>query len=148
MNNEDRVDLMLAYGMQLAGTPYRWGGNTPIFGLDCSGLVLELLRAVGFWGAQDASALALHKALRAKGCQTKRPEPGGVVFFGHTRETINHVAVCMSDALMIEAGGGGQDTTSLDAADRAGAFVRIRPISRRPDIADCLLPWEKTVAQA
>jgi len=34
-----RANNILFRAMALVGTPYRWGGNTPQSGFDCSGLV-------------------------------------------------------------------------------------------------------------
>src|SRR5690606_27148735 len=36
---EGRAQALLRRGLALLGTPYRWGGNSPDSGFDCSGLV-------------------------------------------------------------------------------------------------------------
>jgi cell wall-associated NlpC family hydrolase len=62
---------------------------------------------------------------------------GTLLFFGETATTptgISHIAFALDGKLMLEAGGGGSTTTSLEAAIKQGAFVRIRPISRRRDL--------------
>src|SRR4030042_825630 len=35
------------YAWGFLGLPYRWGGDDPIKGFDCSGLIVELLQGVG-----------------------------------------------------------------------------------------------------
>lgn len=141
MTAEELREEMIAYARTFIGTPYIWGGNNPITGFDCSGFVLEVLRAVGLGPTGDMNAQQLNKVLRDRGKNTiGAPQRGALLFFGQTRASITHVAICLSDTLMLEAGGGGSATTTPDLAAKAGAFVRVRPISRRPDRVDCLMP--------
>lgn len=135
--------LMRDYGMRFIGIPYIYGGNNPLQGLDCSGLVLELLTAAGLWHAGDASAQGVYNALRARGlrglAEGAAPQLGAVIFFGMNRTAISHIAFCISDTHMLEAGGGDHTTkTPADAAAR-GAFVRIRRQDRRADRVDVVM---------
>ena len=40
---------VLDYAYSFLGTPYRWGGDDPLTGIDCSGLALEVLKAAGIY---------------------------------------------------------------------------------------------------
>ena len=133
--------ILYDYAMKLVGLPYRWGGDDLIDGLDCSGLVIELLQSQGVLpGGYDASAKALFTELQRLGAQSHKPEFGVVSFFGSSVGTISHVSFCMSSSLMLEAGGGGSTTTSRELASEQNAYVRIRPIALRKDLLGSLFP--------
>lgn len=103
--------LMRAIG--LVGTPYRWGGNTPESGFDCSGLVNYVYR--------DVLSLSLPRTSRALAeyqGQRIRPErlaPGDLVFFGNGSE-VNHVGIYVGEGRFVHAPTSG-GTVRLDHID-------------------------------
>jgi cell wall-associated NlpC family hydrolase len=129
----------LTYLHRLLATPYRWGGDDPLLGFDCSGLVIEWLQATGVLPrGYEGRARDLHK--RFAGHATTGPLLGTLLFFGEGLEAISHVAIATDDFYMIEAGGGGSKTTDAAAAARDNAFVRVRPISWRRDLVAMVHP--------
>lgn len=111
-------------------------------GLDCSGFVQECLAAVGLDPAGDQTAQGLHDYFckSSRGDMARKLQPGAIAFFGAGPRSITHVALCLDDAHMIEAGGGGSKTTTKEDAIKQGAFVRIRPLARRKDLVAIYMP--------
>ncbi|NBW16396.1 MAG: peptidoglycan endopeptidase [Caulobacteraceae bacterium] len=125
------IDTLIRYAIRFVGVPYIYGGNNPMSGMDCSGFVCECLKAVGIVAShRDYSARDLFKLLKEReGCKvTRKVERGCVLFFGKKDSLISHVAIAISDKLMIESGGGDAGTISKEKAEKSNAFVRIRPI--------------------
>lgn len=122
------------------GIPYVYGGNNPLQGLDCSGLVCWVLKRFGMVKtAQDFSAAQLHTLLTTLGATSlETPEAGALLFFG--RKQITHIAIAIGSARMIEAGGGDHTTTNPALAAKAGAMVRRQMISSRADLYGILMP--------
>src|SRR5690606_37695830 len=79
-----RANDVLFRALGLVGTPYRYGGNTPQGGFDCSGLVGYVYR--------DAAGVALPRssqqiaAIQAPKVARGRLASGDLVFFGRGRE--------------------------------------------------------------
>lgn len=120
------------YLMRLLGTPYRWGGDDPMAGFDCSGLVVEFLQAAGVLPrGYDGSAQALCDHFPPL---EKDVRFGTLLFFGTGLKNITHVAIALNPTHMVEAGGGGSATTDLKAAEAQNAFIRVRPITWRSDL--------------
>lgn len=127
----DQRTLLEQYALKMLNLPYRWGGDNALSGYDCSGLVIELLKSQGMFKATDATAAKLAELYPAP----SKPQFGALAFFGTTKGTISHVAMCLNDTQMIEAGGGDSSITSKAVAEESGAWIRIRPIysgSRSP----------------
>jgi cell wall-associated NlpC family hydrolase len=103
--------LMRAIG--LVGTPYRYGGNTPQGGFDCSGLV-------GFVFA-DAAGLALPRSteaiarLPAASVSRERLAAGDLVLFADAGR-VSHIGIYVGDARFVHAPSAG-GTVRLDPLD-------------------------------
>lgn len=125
------------YAMKFIGCPYIWGGNGTgkcAGGFDCSGLVVECLQAFGIIPKIDLTAQGIYDILYnqliwsapGKG----KEKTGDILFFGKDAEHITHVAICIGDGLMVEAGGG---SSKCKTAATSTGMVRVRPISWRKD---------------
>jgi cell wall-associated NlpC family hydrolase len=114
------------------GLPYRWGGDDPMAGFDCSGLVVEGLQAVGVLKhGSDYTADALWNLLTEQHQVVALPRVGALAFFSNKQGQVSHVAICKNTWLMIEAGGGDSSTVDQASAVKQNAFIRIRPIGYR-----------------
>lgn len=120
-------------------TPYRWGGDDPAAGIDCSGLVIELLETAGILPrGYEATAQSIYEHFKDK--VTEAPRFGTLLFFGVSTAQITHTAFALNLDFMLEAGGGGSSTTDLAAAIKQNAFVRVRPLRWRKDRVACVHP--------
>jgi cell wall-associated NlpC family hydrolase len=139
-------DILLAYAMRFVGVPYKWGGDDPLLGIDCSGLVLELLKSQGLVPKSfDTTAQGLYK--KYESVKVFKASFGALVFFGADTSKITHVGFALDNKVMIEAGGGDSTTVNLLAAAEKNAFVKIRPILSRSDLVGIVRPryyWEET----
>lgn len=129
-----RTAALLVWDNQL-GIQYRWGGDDPIAGWDCSGFVQEGLRAVGLCDPKiDYSA---HELLwtRFKDYQhlSKDKLRPGCILFWENLETkkIYHTEVVWqvigNTVLTIGASGGTSGTVDEAQAITQNAYVKIRP---------------------
>lgn len=123
-------EFMVDYGMRFVGKPYIWGGSG-VIGFDCSGLVQECLAAVGLDPKGDQTANGLRIAFKSK--TVHAPDIGVLAFFG-TKESATHVALCIGNGLMLEAGGGGKACVDIKSANNLGAMVRVRALTNRNDL--------------
>mgnify|MGYP003621880082 FL=1 len=99
--------------LSLVGTPYRYGGNTPESGFDCSGLVNYVY--------SDMLALRLPRSSRElAGVQGPRLAPerlasGDLVFFGSSGN-VTHVGIYVGEGRFVHAPSTG-GTVRLDRLD-------------------------------
>ncbi len=134
------MELLRDYALSLLHTPYRWGGDDPS-GWDCSGLVQEILASCGLDPEGDQTAQSLFNYFEANGrSQWDVRGLGSLVFYGPSVTQVSHVAFMLDRHRIIEAGGGGSKTLTDKDAITQNAFVRVRHISRRADIAAVLKP--------
>jgi len=123
--------MLVDYGLKFLGTPYRWGGNSVLTGLDCSGFVQEVLASVGKDPRGDQTAQGLfNKLLTKTNYSPKNPGRNDLLFFGSDSSCITHVAIALGPTQMLEAGGGDSTTTNIEKAGERRAMVRVRPIRK------------------
>lgn len=96
---QDASEIAL-HAMGLLGIQYKYGGNSPESGLDCSGLVTHVFREA--WGA---TLPRTSTELSRVGTQVEKHElqPGDLVFFNTLRRAFSHVGIYLGDSKFIHA---------------------------------------------
>ena len=121
-------ELAVKIAFSYIGTPYLWDD---LYDFDCSGFVSEILKSIGSLGRKgDWTAHQLADLWQ----RTRSDDPGNLVFWRNGGGRVIHVEMCIGDGLAIGASGGGSKTTTLAAAIRQNAFIKIRPIHSRPKV--------------
>jgi len=77
---------------RLLGTPYLWGGRTPL-GFDCSGFVQQVLWEQGVCLPRDAHEQCL--ATRRSMLDARSLRLGDLVYFGTSRRAVGHVGLAL-----------------------------------------------------
>lgn len=119
--------------------PYIYGGQDPKVGLDCSGFVWNVLQDLKINPKEDLSAQGLYQYYLPNSLVVNpgQCDLGDLLFFGST-SGIHHVAIALNNKFMIEAAHGDSTITSIELAQKKGAYVNTSPISRMKDIYICL----------
>lgn len=133
------VEALCQYALTFVGVPYKWGGATPMAGIDCSGLVQVILLAAGMDPPGDQNAQALYDHLEKNG-RINAWGAGSIAFFGESVTKITHVAFCVNEYQMVEAAGGGSKVHSVQDAIDHEAFVKLTTIRRRKDLVAMIKP--------
>lgn len=131
------MELLLAYAFSWLGVPYKWGGSGRD-GIDCSGLVQELLKSVGIAPPVDSNCQALFEYYSTRGQQIPLPKAGALVFYGKDRMT--HIALAIDDTRIVEAGGGDSKVNTRADAIARNAWVRVRTFDHRSDVSAIIMP--------
>lgn len=118
------------YLWHFIGLPYRWGGDDPILGFDCSGLIVEVLQAVGLLPhGSDLTANGMW--IRWGKNVVARGYAGCLCLWFNPQGLATHVEMLVDEAYTVGASGGGSATTSPDAAAAQNAFIKQRPLGYR-----------------
>lgn len=95
-----RANDVLMRALGLVGTPYRYGGNTPEGGFDCSGLVVYVYReAAGLSLPRTSHAMSELDAPRVRRTGIAS---GDLVFFGSGRRA-THVGIYVGEGRFVHA---------------------------------------------
>ncbi|WP_449431563.1 C40 family peptidase [Pseudomonas putida] len=106
------ADDVLIRAIGLVGTPYRWGGNTPASGFDCSGLIGYVYR--------DAAGISLPRStremivMRAPTVDMGALQSGDLVFFATGGGSqVSHAGIYVGEGRFVHAPSAG-GTVRLD----------------------------------
>jgi cell wall-associated NlpC family hydrolase len=102
-------DISIA-AVGLVDVPYRFGGNTPRGGFDCSGLIVYVYN--------KAAGIKLPRTIQLMSSQGKSidgqpPAPGDLVFFNTTGEKYSHAGIYVGQGRFVHAPSAG-GTVRLD----------------------------------
>ncbi|MDH0748261.1 C40 family peptidase [Pseudomonas sp. GD03842] len=110
------ADDVLLRAIGLVGTPYRWGGNTPDSGFDCSGLIGYVYR--------DAAGILLPRStremisLRGPDIDRSQLQTGDLVFFAtNGGSNVSHAGIYVGEGRFVHAPATG-GTVKLDSLDK------------------------------
>jgi cell wall-associated NlpC family hydrolase len=104
---------VLIRAIGLVGTPYRYGGNTPDSGFDCSGLIGFVYRdAAGISLPRTTRAMS---ALRAPAVPRNALQPGDLLFFATAGgRSVSHAGIYVGEGRFVHAPSSG-GTVRLDS---------------------------------
>jgi len=104
-----RTNDVLIRAIGLVGTPYKWGGNTPEGGFDCSGLVNFVFRDMGRLSLPRTSRELA--AMPIPEVRDNRLAPGDLLLFGDG--SVSHVGIYVGGGRFVHAPNSG-GTVRLD----------------------------------
>ncbi|KAG8149506.1 C40 family peptidase [Burkholderia catarinensis] len=120
--------------MSLVGVPYRWGGNTPTSGFDCSGLVRYV---IGRAADVNLPRTTADMSGRGEPIEPDQVAPGDLIFFNTTGRPHSHVGIYVGKLRFVNAPSTG-GTVRLDYltnpywAKRFDGIRRVAPSRTAP----------------
>ena len=101
--SQDAIGNMLLQSISLMGIPYRWGGNTPETGMDCSGFIKYVFKkSLGITLPRTAAEMSRV----GKRVSLDELEPGDLIFFTDRRGgrmIIGHVGMYIGNNKFIQS---------------------------------------------
>ncbi|HYD96375.1 MAG TPA: C40 family peptidase [Noviherbaspirillum sp.] len=126
-----RASEVALRAMSLIGVRYKYGGDAPENGLDCSGLVRYVFKEV--WGT-ELPRTSVEMSRLGERVDTKELQPGDLVFYNTLRRGFSHVGVYLGDNKFIHAPsrGGEVRIESMDISYWKNRFNGARRINTPP----------------
>ncbi len=99
VSGDARRQDLVDYALQFVGGRYRYGGNDPHTGVDCSGFTRYVM--------QNGAGVSLSRssgsqAAQGRSISAEEMRPGDLIFYGNGRG-INHVAMYIGDGQVVHA---------------------------------------------
>lgn len=127
-SNSD-MDELTEYALSLTGTPYKYGGNSPQSGFDCSGFVGHVFkRKMGKSLPRSSSEIS-----RVGTAQKQEMlKPGDLVFYNTLNKSYSHVGIYLGDRQFIHSPSSGKVVSIVNMDEpywrkRYNGARRIRP---------------------
>jgi cell wall-associated NlpC family hydrolase len=114
-------DSLVSVARTHLGTPYVYGGTSPVLGLDCSALMQQILGALGIDLPRTANEQARTGREIAK--DRKLLRPGDVLTFGSKRR-ITHIGLYVGEGKFIHASTSRREVIESSIDNRASSLVR------------------------
>ena len=123
-----RASDLVLQAMGMIGIRYKYGGNAPDSGLDCSGLVRYVFKQV--WGT-DLPRTSQEISQLGQKVETNELQPGDLVFYNTLRRSFSHVGIYLGDNKFIHApsSGGEVRVESMDVSYWKKRFNGARRLS-------------------
>jgi cell wall-associated NlpC family hydrolase len=111
----DRARELVMQSLAMIGVNYKFGGNTPDVGLDCSGLVSYVFHEVaGMVLPRNSQAMSkVGNKIDKTGLQ-----PGDLVFFNTRKRPFSHVGIYIGGQRFVHAPSRGREVEVADMHDR------------------------------
>jgi cell wall-associated NlpC family hydrolase len=106
------ANAVMMRALSLVGTPYRYGGNTPEGGFDCSGLVTYIYSDML---ARRLPRTSAELALAGPAVALRRMATGDLVIFGEG-SAVSHIGIYVGEGRFVHAPSSG-GTVRLDRLD-------------------------------
>lgn len=120
-------DDLLFHAFSLVGTPYRWGGNSPETGFDCSGLINYVFR--------ETTGLSLPRTTAGlselpRSTASSALQPGDLVLFSTRGKRVDHAGIYVGDGRFLHApsSGGRVRIDDLQASYWQRSFTSARRV--------------------
>jgi len=128
----------ISRGENFLGVPYRWGGNTPQEGFDCSGFLVYLFREQGIELPRVSRDQA--RAGEPLPLSVDALRPGDLMFFARDGKTIDHVAMYVGDRRILHSSSSGRGVRYDDLDTRRGQYYLNHFVAARRVVPDGALP--------
>jgi cell wall-associated NlpC family hydrolase len=110
-----RIADMLVTAMSLIGVDYKFGGNTPETGFDCSGFVRHLFATTL---SIDLPRSSMEMSRRGMKIAKDALEVGDLVFYNTRKRAYSHVGIYIGEGRFIHAPSRGKSVETVDMTDR------------------------------
>ena len=110
----DRASELALQALSLIGIKYKWGGDDPANGLDCSGLVSHVFSEVaGIVLPRDSRSMSKAGAAVDK----NELQPGDLVFFNTRKRPFSHVGIYIGEDRFVHAPRHGREVEVSELRD-------------------------------
>lgn len=104
----------MLYALSLLGTPYKFGGNNPEKGVDCSGLVRHVYKqSANIELPRSAKAISQNGEAIGK----NELKPGDLVFFNTLKKPFSHVGIYAGEGKFVHASSRREKQVTVSSMD-------------------------------
>jgi len=127
--SDSAMDDLTEYALSLKGTPYKYGGNSPESGFDCSGFVTHVYKHSLGKSLPRSSHEISRMGIAEKSDMLR---PGDLVFYNTLNKAYSHVGIYLGNGKFIHAPSSGKYVSIVNMHEdywrkRYNGARRIRP---------------------